>query len=147
MTTENKIIHIFRHGEAKERGDPVNPPLTNDGFEEATNMITELPPSMKAPTLVLVSPLKRCIETALSAFHREFDFHLRQKALGANRFFDRNKAFQHFLNGNVTFMLDPRLQEMGQPRESKIATKCPRAKKCHIIKIILSFPRNSTLSI
>ena len=32
------------------------------------DLIYKLPCSMKAPTLVIVSPLKRCIQTALSHF-------------------------------------------------------------------------------
>src|SRR5438046_937643 len=72
MTIMNKIVHIFRDGEVESQQGVIDPPLTSNGFEMATDLIYELPYSMKAPTLVLVSPLKRCIQTALLLFHLDF---------------------------------------------------------------------------
>ena len=78
----------------------------------ANNLIKKLPRSVKAPTLVLVSPLRRCIETALWAFHPKFNFFLRTSQTSAEEDPDCKAIIQHFAKGNITFMLDPRLQEV-----------------------------------
>jgi len=126
--TETKIVHIFRHGEVRRGHDVVDPPLTPLGREATYNLIDRLPPSVKAPTLVVVSPLKRCVETALFGFHRHFNRRL-DAAYKAENKKDRSEVFQHFLNGNITFMLDPRLQEVGQTWEPRARNKMPSRRE------------------
>ena len=142
MTTENKIVHIFRDGEVESQQGVIDPPLTSNGFEMATDLIYELPYSMKAPTLVLVSPLKRCIQTALLLFHRDFNRHLWREALnGTKGNMDCSEVMQHFLNGNITFMLDPRLQEVAQHWESNKRNKMPSRRQMNpLYKKYFVFP-------
>jgi hypothetical protein len=128
MSSVDKIVHIFRHGEV-ERANVVDPPLTSNGEQRAKHLIYELPYSMKAPTLVVVSPLKRCIQTAL-LFHREFNTNIWQEIFnvsGGNM--DCSEIIQHLAIGNITFMVDPRLQEVGQPWESSDRNKMPSRRE------------------
>jgi len=113
MSTENKIIHILKHAESKDPKRNFDLYLTYEGAGEASNMIEKFSPSMKAPALVLVPPLKRCMETALKAFHPNFNYNLHFLAseTPAEKT-DGNELMRHFAKGNVTFMLDPRLQEI-----------------------------------
>ena len=81
----NQIIHVFRHGEAAHNVEGVNlqdPLLTPTGKKQAFS----IPKNyflMNRPTLILVSPLQRCIHTALYGFHPDFSTH-------AATFFPRN---------------------------------------------------------
>jgi broad specificity phosphatase PhoE len=76
LTMPDKVIHIFRHAEAyhnstdnMEIRDPV---LTSSGVEQSL-IITRRYNFLNRPTLILTSPLRRCIETALYAFHPIFN--------------------------------------------------------------------------
>jgi hypothetical protein len=128
MTTENKIVHIFRHGEVGP--GVVNPSLSSNGYYMASELIYELPYSMKAPTLVIVSPLERCMQTALYLFHRSFNHNLLREAYNDTQGnMDCSEVIQHFITGNITFMLDPRLQEVGQFLESSDRNKMPSRRE------------------
>lgn len=67
----SQILHLFRHAEAMHNVahdvSLPDPPLTPKGVIEA-EMILDAYPFFNRPTLILVSPLRRCIATALSAF-------------------------------------------------------------------------------
>lgn len=129
MTMADKIVHIFRHGEVSSEV-VVNPPLTVKGLNTATDLIYELPYSMKAPTLVIVSPLKRCIETALRLFHCDFNRHLYWEGInGTEGNMDCSEVIQHLITGNITFMLDPRLQEVRQSWQSSDRNKMPSRRE------------------
>ena len=81
----NQIIHVFRHGEAAHNVEGVtlqDPPLTSTGKNQAFG-IPERYSFMNRPTLILISPLQRCIQTALYGFHPDFNEH-------AAKFFPRN---------------------------------------------------------
>ena len=71
-----QIIHLFRHGQAAHNidgGTSVHDPLlTPLGIEQAV-AIPETYSFLNRPTLILVSPLRRCIQTALYAFHPDFN--------------------------------------------------------------------------
>ena len=68
---------------------------------------------MRAPTLVLAPPHKRCMETALRAFHPHFNHTLRRIASeNTAENTESNEVMQHFAKGNVNFMLDPRLEDV-----------------------------------
>jgi broad specificity phosphatase PhoE len=72
----HQIIHVFRHGEAAHnvdaRTDIQDPLLTLLGEEQAIK-IPETYLLLHRPTLILVSPLRRCIQSALYAFHPDFN--------------------------------------------------------------------------
>jgi len=135
MATERKIVHIFRHGEVSHE-ESVDPPLSRDGFHTARNLINNLPPSMRAPTLVIVSPHTRCMQTALGGFHRSFQTRYNNKD---NK--DGGEVVQHFLKENITFMLDPRLQEIGEPWGSRDYYKLPSRREMNsLYKLYFTFP-------
>jgi hypothetical protein len=64
----SKRIYIVRHGEAihnVQRGYPFpDPPLTERGYAEASAIVIGF-----KPDLIVVSPMRRTIETAFAAFH------------------------------------------------------------------------------
>jgi phosphohistidine phosphatase SixA len=72
-----QYIHLFRHGLAKHNvsGDFYmhDPLLTPCGIESAKETLEQEENCFKKPTLVLISPLQRCIQTALYAFHPEWN--------------------------------------------------------------------------
>ena len=140
--TENKIVHIFRHGEEERGSDIVDPPLTSNGKKKAMDLIYKLPSSMKAPTLVIVSPLRRCIHTALYAFHPYFNKHLSRRVINnPEESMNYRGLIQRFANGNITFMLDPRLQEIGQSWESNKRNKMPsRREMGRFYRDLFTFP-------
>lgn len=110
---DNRIIHIFRHGEVEQKPGIVDPTLTSYGTTKTDELITNLPDSMTAPTLIVVAPLRRCVRTALKAFHPDFNPYL-EDILYDNTKPNPSctKVMQHFAEGKVTFMVDPRLQEV-----------------------------------
>jgi len=67
----SQTIHLMRHAEAAHNVDNdltlPDPLLTANGVAEAERFL-EGYPFLSRPTLILVSPLRRCIQTALSAF-------------------------------------------------------------------------------
>ena len=106
----NQVVHILEPAETNTEKWAFDPPITIKGAMQASEMIEKL--SMKAPTLVLVPPLKCCMWTALRAFHPDFNNTLRRIASkSATEDMDDNAIMQHFAKGNVSFMLDPRLQD------------------------------------
>jgi len=150
MSSEEKIVHIFRHGEVGRDPEVVDPPLTSDGIEKAVDLIYKLPRCMKTPTLVVVSPLKRCIQTALYAFHPRFNEHLLHRVFNNPEESTKNiGVIQRFANGNITYMLDPRLQEVGQCWDSNNRNKMPSRRemdpryKKHFIFPEEFYPKNS----
>lgn len=111
MTT--KIVHFLRPAVAIEPDTAFDPPLSHKGAQAADNMIKTLSSPMRAPTLVLTPPHKRYMETALRAFHPHFNPTLRNIASeNAVENTDCNEVMQHFANGNVNFVLDPRLEDV-----------------------------------
>jgi len=70
--TELKQICIIRHGEAihnVQRGYPFpDPPLTERGYQEALTITVNF-----RPDLIVVSPMRRTIETAFTAFPATVD--------------------------------------------------------------------------
>ena len=48
-----------------------DPVLTTDGVKSAKEVLEHPKKRFNKPTLVLISPLQRCIQTALYAFHPE----------------------------------------------------------------------------
>ena len=72
----HQIIHVFRHGHASHNmnddTDIHDPVLTPLGVEQAIG-IPETYSLFNKPTLILVSPLRRCIQSALYAFHPDFN--------------------------------------------------------------------------
>jgi broad specificity phosphatase PhoE len=72
----NQIIHLFRHAQAAHNCDANaqlhDPLLTEDGVQQA-RALTENYQFLNQPTLILVSPLRRCIQTVLHAFHPSFN--------------------------------------------------------------------------
>jgi broad specificity phosphatase PhoE len=71
----NQIIHVFRHGEAAHNVEGVSlrdPLLTPTGKEQACSILNNYC-LMNKPTLILISPLQRCIQTALYGFHPDFN--------------------------------------------------------------------------
>jgi len=77
MTEEPQlIIHLFRHAEAAHNTEDDtsirDPLLTTNGIAQAEQIPTTYK-FLNHPTLVLVSPLQRAIQTALHAFHPKFN--------------------------------------------------------------------------
>lgn len=101
--TSQQYIHLFRHDVAihsySHEGfymhDPV---LTTDGVKSAKEVLEHPKKRFNKPTLVLISPLQRCIQTALYAFHPEWN----------------KKAAEFFKDGLPRFVIMPQLQEMSQ---------------------------------
>ena len=113
MTTHNKIVHFLRPGEALEENGAFDSPLSRKAEQAANDIIKKLPSVMRAPTLVLAPPLKHCMQTALTAFHPDFNNTLHRIASDNNEEnMDSNEVMQHFAKGNVKFMLDPRLDDL-----------------------------------
>jgi broad specificity phosphatase PhoE len=91
----DKIIHLFRHAESEHQGGPdmLDPFLTVLGIRQARSITQPDSESkeddyrhnhksdynpfpyryLKHPTLILTSPLRRCIQTVLYAFHPSFN--------------------------------------------------------------------------
>jgi broad specificity phosphatase PhoE len=90
-------VHLFRHAQAYHNSTSDNslhdPRLTPDGIAQA-KAITKNYQFLNKPTLILVSPLRRCIQTALYAFHPAF-----------------NKDVRKWFPTTPTFIALPQLQE------------------------------------
>ena len=71
-----QVIHLFRHAEAAHNSEDDtsirDPYLTINGIAQAEQILTTYK-FLNQPTLVLVSPLKRALQTALYAFHPIFN--------------------------------------------------------------------------
>jgi len=71
-----QIIHLFRHAEAvhNSQNDIAlrDPQLTENGKAQAEQIMATYQ-FLNRPTLILVSPLQRAIQTALYAFHPSFN--------------------------------------------------------------------------
>jgi Histidine phosphatase superfamily (branch 1) len=93
MSTNSQLIHIFRHA-AYDANEDVNPPLSESG-RNAAHEVFETHKFLEEPTLVITSPLTRCLETALHAFHPMFN-HYSLKKMSKN---------------HIKFLVDPRLRE------------------------------------
>src|SRR5271170_4322195 len=69
---DQKRIWIIRHGQAVhniQRGYPFpDPPLTKRGYQEASSITIDF-----TPDLIVVSPMRRTIETATAAFGTTVD--------------------------------------------------------------------------
>ena len=110
MTTRNQIVHILEPLKTDTGEWVSNRPLSRKDKVKATEMAQKL--SMKAPTLVLVPPLEPCMWTALYAFHPYFNTTLyRIASNNTTEDIDGNEIMQHLAKRNVSFMLDPRLQD------------------------------------
>ena len=73
---EGQFIHLFRHAEAHHNAEDNihirDPLLTPEGIRQCQGIIHQYN-YLRRPTLILVSPLRRCIDTALYAFHPDFN--------------------------------------------------------------------------
>jgi Histidine phosphatase superfamily (branch 1) len=71
-----QIIHLFRHAQALHNSENNtslrDPQLTANGITQAEQILTTYQ-FFNRPTLILVSPLQRAIQTALHAFHPSFN--------------------------------------------------------------------------
>jgi broad specificity phosphatase PhoE len=71
-----QIVHLFRHAEVEHNSSNDislrDPLLTATGLTQSEN-ITRTYKFLNAPTLILVSSPRRCIQTALHAFHPAFN--------------------------------------------------------------------------
>ena len=94
-----QTVHIIRHGQSESNvGLRIRDPnLTRTGIEQAKN-IGETYVYFKEPTLVVLSPLKRSIQTALYAFHPAFNPMVKK----------------YFPNPPVRFVALPHLQESSE---------------------------------
>jgi broad specificity phosphatase PhoE len=122
---KKRTIHIFRHAEAVHNLSPTNPhiqcvrdsPLTPHGIQQAKEIL--MSPSVsnfRKPTLVICSPLIRCLHTALYAFHPDFNELLKNVLETGKDPCGEGLALKNihtiFKDGNVKFMADPRLLEV-----------------------------------
>jgi broad specificity phosphatase PhoE len=95
-------IHVIRHAEAvhnlSKDFSKFDPPLTPLGFSQAANLIKTFPDASNVG-LILTSPLKRAIQTTLSAFPHVLD----------KRYFDPESASG--IERGAELVIDAELQE------------------------------------
>src|SRR5271170_2389002 len=128
--SHTKTIHFFRHAQAEHNvwseDDPVgedvcDTSLTPVGIEQAKQISTSASvTNFKCPTLVISSPLRRCLQTALHAFHPQFNENLKA-TIEKNKVFPhsaKHPALDHSKNGNIKRETDPRIMECLNGRES-----------------------------
>ena len=100
--TSTKYIHLYRHGLAEHNlshnSNIHDPLLTTDGIESTMELLKTPNHGFNKPTLVLISPLQRCIQTALYAFHPKCN----------------ETAAEFFKDGRPRFVVMPQLQEMSE---------------------------------
>jgi broad specificity phosphatase PhoE len=99
MTSE---IHLVRHAESTHNVSKdfsqLDPGLTPLGFDQATQL-TQTFPHASEVGIILTSPLRRAIQTTLTAFPHVLD----------KRYFDRDSG--HGIENGASLILDPDLQE------------------------------------
>jgi broad specificity phosphatase PhoE len=99
MTSE---IHLVRHAESvhnvSKDFSQLDPGLTPLGLQQATHL-TQTFPYASQVGMILTSPLRRTIQTALAAFPHVLD----------KRYFDLDSG--HGIENGATLILDPDLQE------------------------------------
>ena len=98
-----KTIHFFRHAQAQHNYCPEHNPfpqnvrdssLTPHGIEQAKKILSSpVITNFKRPTLIISSPLLRCLQTTLYAFHPDFNENLRETL-------EKNKDFPGSLLGS-----------------------------------------------
>lgn len=95
-------IHIIRHAESvhnvSKDFNQLDPPLTSLGFEQAAKLIRSFPHTGLVG-VVITSPLRRAIQTALAAFPKILD----------KRYFAPGSGLG--VENGATLVLDPLLQE------------------------------------
>lgn len=99
MTSE---IHLVRHAESihnvSKDFSQLDPGLTPLGFEQAAQL-TQTFPHASQVGIILTSPLRRAIQTTLTAYPHVLD----------KRYFDQDSG--HGIINGATLILDPELQE------------------------------------
>ena len=100
--TSKQYVHLYRHDLSKHdldddvyRHDPL---LTTSGIQSAKKALEGPNHCFNKPTLVLTSPLGRCIQTALYAFHPKWN----------------DRAAEFFNDGPPRFVVMPQLQEISE---------------------------------
>lgn len=100
--TSQRYVHILRHGLAEHNVsgnfNTHDPLLITSAVETAKDTLASQKDNFNNPTLVLMSPLQRCIQTALYAFHPEWN----------------KTAAEFFKDGTPRFAVMPQLQEMSE---------------------------------
>jgi hypothetical protein len=130
--SKTKRVHFFRHAQAQHNlcseHNPVplnvrDTSLTPHGLEQANQILTSpVIQNFQQPTLIISSPLRRCLQTALYAFHPSFNENLKA-TLEKNKNFpkssvSRKKIQTIFKEGNIKFEADPRLMEFMSSKDS-----------------------------
>jgi broad specificity phosphatase PhoE len=120
-----KTVHFFRHAQAQhnysaeynpEPADVRDTSLTAHGIEQAKAILTSAAvTNFKRPTLLISSPLRRCLQTALYGFHLDFNENL-HTTLEKNKEFPEGSLSRHqikklFKRGEIKFEADPRIME------------------------------------
>lgn len=130
--SKTKRVHFFRHAQAQHNlcseHNPVplnvrDTSLTAHGLEQAKEILASpVIQNFQRPTLIISSPLRRCLQTALYAFHPSFNENLKA-TLEKNKNFpnscaSRKKIQAIFNEGNIKFEADPRLMEYLSSKDS-----------------------------
>ena len=154
--SKTKTIHFFRHAQAEHNiwseHDPVgqeirDTSLTPHGIEQAKEILTTAAvTNFKRPTLLISSPLRRCLQTALYAFHPDFNESL-QATLEKNKKFPhrslpRNAIQKLFKKGNIKFESDPRIMECLAGRDSWAHFPTPVEELPTDIRAVFTFPED-----
>ena len=154
--SKTKTIHFFRHAQAEHNiwseHDFVGPEvrdtsLTPHGIEQAKEILTTAAvTNFKQPTLLISSPLRRCLQTALYAFHPDFNESL-QATLEKNKEFprgsiSRNAIQKLFKKGNIKFESDPRIMECLSGKDSWAHYPTPVEELPPEIRALFTFPED-----
>jgi len=95
-------IHVVRHAESvhnvTKNFSQLDPPLTSLGFEQAAKLANSFPHGGRVG-IIITSPLRRAIQTALTAFSSILD----------KRYFDPDSGYG--VENGVSLVIDPLLQE------------------------------------
>jgi broad specificity phosphatase PhoE len=152
--SKTKTVHFFRHAQAQHNfcyehnPEPVDirdTSLTHHGIEQAKEILTGLGvQNFRKPTLVISSPLRRCLQTALYAFHPSFNENLKA-TLEKNKKFPNSSLSKKeiqtiFKNGNIKFETDPRIMEYISSRDSMAQFPTPVMELPENIREIFTFP-------
>lgn len=124
MTEANQqVIHLFRHAEAAHNSEDDtsirDPYLTINGIAQAEQILTTYK-FLNQPTLVLVSPLQRALQTALYAFHPIFNKRV-------TKLYPQERA--------PRFLALPQLQEVSEnPCDTGISLSSLKKEYCEYIE-------------
>jgi len=152
--SKTKTIHFFRHAQAKHNAwseddlvgeDVRDTSLTRLGIDQAKAILTSASvTNFRSPTLLISSPLRRCLQTALYAFHPHFNENLKA-TMEKNKDFPQGsiprKAIQKlFKKGNIKWEADPRIMECVNGRDSWAHYPTPVEELPPEIREVFTFP-------